>query len=130
MPARLLGDWASSVLWNAVMLRTTAFQASITVAILAGEALLFAQDQPPVAIDTAFSPDGTRFFTAGDDLSLRMWDARTGRSLQTWFPAFDEQRQFNTIAVSPEGRHLAVSGLTAPRTATTASPRGASTSAR
>lgn len=109
------------------MSRHSAFLTSIAAIVLAGPTPLFAQalSPPPVAIETGghighvldveFSPDGTRFFTVGNDLALRMWDSRTGRSLQTWYPAFDEQTRLVALAVSPDGGQLAVSGLAALR---------------
>ena len=51
----------------------------------------------------AFSPDGTRIFTASADHTLRSWDAETGRELM----AFVGHSGFiNDLACSPDGTRI------------------------
>jgi WD40 repeat protein len=33
----------------------------------------------------AFSPDGTRLVSGGDDTTIRIWDVTTGEELHTWW---------------------------------------------
>jgi WD40 repeat protein len=82
--------------------------------------------KPHELIDTAhrlspsqveFGPDGTTFVTAGDDGTIRFWDATTGRQLRmaSLHPAKQPDRQFNVwiraMAVSDDGRFVATSSL-------------------
>jgi len=51
---------------------------------------------------TAFSPDGLLLATAGRDLTVRIWDPRTGRELRT----LEHQRPVTAVAFSPDGRRV------------------------
>jgi WD40 repeat protein len=51
---------------------------------------------------TAFSPDGRLLATAGRDLTVRIWDPRTGRELRT----LEHERPVTAVAFSPDGRRV------------------------
>lgn len=51
---------------------------------------------------TAFSPDGRLLATAGRDLTVRIWDPRTGRELRT----LKHERPVTAVAFSPDGRRV------------------------
>ncbi len=51
---------------------------------------------------TAFSPDGRLLATAGRDLTVRIWDPRTGRELRT----LTHERPVTAVAFSPDGRRV------------------------
>jgi WD40 repeat protein len=64
--------------------------------------------EPPVsARQCCFSPDGAELITAGDDGSVRAWDAKTGHLLRT---AVVSNSVLEAVALSPNGRRLAVGG--------------------
>ncbi len=54
--------------------------------------------------DAEFSPDGTRIVTASADKTAVIWDAQSGRSLETLRGHID---QVNTAVFSPDGKHIA-----------------------
>ncbi|MCI0535296.1 MAG: hypothetical protein L0Z50_08710, partial [Verrucomicrobiales bacterium] len=52
-----------------------------------------------------FSPDGSKIASTGKDGMVRIWEAKTGKALQTWPIPHGGQGQ--TVAFSPDGRWLA-----------------------
>lgn len=52
----------------------------------------------------AFSPEGTRIASGGDDGTVRLWDTETGALLAT---LSREEGRVNAIAISPDGNSLA-----------------------
>jgi WD40 repeat protein len=54
-------------------------------------------------LDLVFSPDGTRFYSAGTDGRIRIWKTDDG----TLLDIFQKNQQANRIALSPEGSLLA-----------------------
>jgi WD40 repeat protein len=55
----------------------------------------------------AFTPDGARAVTGGQDGKLRVWDVKTGRELRI-LPADGSRAGIGKLAVSPDG-HYALS---------------------
>ena len=55
----------------------------------------------------AFSPDGRRLASAGDDGTVRLWDPATGAELAA-LTGHDDP--VNAVAFSPDGRRLASAG--------------------
>ena len=55
----------------------------------------------------AYTPDGASLLTAGDDGTVRLWDARNARQLNV----FPHGGRVHLLAVSPDGRSLATAAL-------------------
>src|SRR5262249_16424387 len=60
------------------------------------------------ANDAAFSPDGTRIASAGEDRPVKRRDAQTGLPVRT-FPGHDDV--VTSVAFSPDGTRLASAAL-------------------
>ncbi|MET8161709.1 WD40 repeat domain-containing protein [Sphaerisporangium sp. NPDC005289] len=81
------------------------------VAGLPGRAVLTGHDG--VVVDVAFSPDGTRIATAGDDGTVRLWDAGARKQIGAPLnePDNDESAvALGAVAFSPDGARLATAG--------------------
>ncbi|MHC4986659.1 MAG: protein kinase domain-containing protein, partial [Planctomycetota bacterium] len=67
---------------------------------------MFFHDGPVYCV--AFSPDGTRMATAGDDHIARIWDLATGELVT---PPMETDGQVSCVTFSPDGTRLATAGF-------------------
>src|SRR5262249_50033912 len=62
----------------------------------------------------AWSPDGTRVASGTDNGTIEVWDAATGKTVQTYLPrlhaSYQETWMMIDLAWSPDGRHIASAG--------------------
>jgi WD40 repeat protein len=62
---------------------------------------------PGQSTNIAFSPDGQRLATGGDDNTVKIWDVASGRELLT---LRGHTAEVYTVAFSPDGRWIASAG--------------------
>jgi WD40 repeat protein/class 3 adenylate cyclase len=103
-PARTIG--ASSLSPDGTRLATMGPGNTAKVYDLANggmELLTLAGHTAPL-INVSFSPDGKRLATASEDMSVKLWDAETGRELNTFL---GHTHSVGRVVFSPDGTRLA-----------------------
>lgn len=65
---------------------------------------LIAEEHPDRVYSAAYSPDSKTIATVGQDKTVRLWNAHTGKHLKTFTGHKDE---VNSVAYSPDGQILA-----------------------
>src|SRR5690348_15369144 len=82
----------------------------------------YADDRPILQLDTrghmaaiggiAFTPDGTKVISAGDDKVIRVWDLASGKTVRTMRgeSALGSLGKIFAMTLSPDGKLLAVGG--------------------
>lgn len=62
--------------------------------------------QQAMVVSVVFSPDGRRFATLGDEKTVHVWDAETGRHLTALAPKDTTIADPDNVAFSPDGARL------------------------
>ncbi|GAB4530332.1 MAG: hypothetical protein Kow0063_08280 [Anaerolineae bacterium] len=91
--------------WDVSTLRQAQDNASLNTGLTTGKEMVTFDSHHNLVFGVAFSPDGGRVFTGGNDGYVREWETATGQELRK-FPG--EEMEVYGIALSPEGERLAI----------------------